>query len=209
MKQSEVRKLLGMIDHNRTDLRPATRTATIEKYTDSERFVREKAEIFRKHPLFIGFSGSLSESGDYLALNYADEPLLVVRNREGELRAFLNFCTHRGAPLVEGRSNVKKNFSCPYHAWRYNLDGELVTIPHHKNDFEDLDKSCNGLQALAVEERLGMIFVMPDPNCELNLDTYLEDRRIGGSINQVTKLTGLFNMERTESRSVISRFELS
>jgi len=131
-------------------------------YTSSERAAREREVLFRHHPIVAGFSSQIPNPGDYLIEDLAPVPLLVVRNAAGELRAFVNICRHRGAKLVAGCGTDAKRFSCPYHAWSYDLDGRLVTIPDDYG-FEGLDRAASGLVALPVAEKYGLIFVTPTP----------------------------------------------
>ena len=85
--------------------------------------------------------------------------ILVVRKHDGSLGAFLNICSHRGAPLGDGMGQAKKQklLSCPYHAWSYDLDGKLVGVPFGKDGFTGLDKSTRCLKPLDVQEQDGMI----------------------------------------------------
>jgi choline monooxygenase len=102
----------------------------------------------------------------------ADVPVLLVRDREGSLRAFLNVCRHRGAQLVDGQLR-RATIQCPYHAWTYDLDGTLRSAP--RSDREAcFDRSDHALVALAVETWGPFVFVNPDPRAEPLTDT-LED----------------------------------
>ncbi|MFP6708735.1 MAG: Rieske (2Fe-2S) protein [Alphaproteobacteria bacterium] len=74
-------------------------------------------------------SGQLCPRSDYLTDDYSGIPIVVVRDRAGAARAFLNVCRHRGARLVDGCFNAGRVFSCPYHGWSYGLDGRLLGIP--------------------------------------------------------------------------------
>src|SRR5204863_7595664 len=84
-------------------------------------------------------------------------PLLVVRGADGKVRAFRNACRHRGTQVASG-SGCAKVFVCPYHAWTYTLEGKLRHVPHEEG-FPGLDKSTHGLVPVAVEEKLGLVFI--------------------------------------------------
>src|SRR5205814_8681 len=85
----------------------------------------------------------------------------LVRDRRGAARAFLNVCRHRGAKVAHGCGNAKA-FSCPYHAWSYDLSGKLTFVPDERN-FPGLEAERRGLRPLPVAEKHGMIWVIPTP----------------------------------------------
>jgi len=98
-------------------------------------------------------------------------PLLLTRGRDGELRAFLNVCRHRGARLLTEQGVVcrKPSLVCPYHAWTYRLDGTLAGIPRAEA-FPDLDRAQLGLRRLPVALRHGLMWVVLDAAHEGGLD---------------------------------------
>ncbi len=104
----------------------------------------------------------LRNPGAYLAVQIAGQPVVVVRDRDGILRAFYNVCQHRGHALLKGEG-VTTRIMCPYHAWTYRLDGQLVRAPEtdHLKDF-DLADIC--LHAVQVEDFAGFIYVNLDPS---------------------------------------------
>jgi phenylpropionate dioxygenase-like ring-hydroxylating dioxygenase large terminal subunit len=85
---------------------------------------RERELLFAHAWQYAGHAGQLAEPGSYFTLRAGDVPLVVVRDREGELRAFVNVCRHRGAEVVSGEGRCT-TLQCHYHAWTYGLDGEL------------------------------------------------------------------------------------
>ena len=90
-------------------------------------------------------------------------PILIARGENGAVRAFFNVCSHRGAQIMpEGRGNSHR-FTCPYHAWSYNPDGELIGV-FAERDFGEVDRTCYSLQSLPCLERAGLIWVHLDPN---------------------------------------------
>ncbi len=144
----------------------------VENYYDPGRWRLEMERIFKRLPLVLGFSAELREPGDYRALQVADIPVLLTRAADGELRAFLNVCSHRGSIIVpEGNGNARR-FRCPYHAWSYDNEGALVSI-YKQKDFGELDRSCLGLTPLPVAERAGLIFAVLTPAAELDFDAFL------------------------------------
>jgi carnitine monooxygenase subunit len=143
-------------------------------YFAHERWAAEMEKIFKRLPLTLAFTAELSNPGDYKAMDVAGTPVLITRGAGGQVRAFVNSCSHRGAIIVsEGTGNARR-FTCPYHAWSYDQQGDLVGI-FERELFGDLDTSCHGLTPLAAGERAGLIFVTLDPRATdaLDLDSFL------------------------------------
>ncbi|MCC5885465.1 MAG: aromatic ring-hydroxylating dioxygenase subunit alpha, partial [Gammaproteobacteria bacterium] len=140
-------------------------------YTDPERFELEKERIFKRVPLLLAASCELPEPGDYKAMEPVGVPVFMTRDGEGNVRAFLNSCSHRGAQLLEGRGRSRR-FICPYHGWSFDQQGALMGIAS-SHEFGDIDKSCHGLTPLPVAERSGLIWVILDPDSKLDIDAFL------------------------------------
>src|SRR5690606_29544260 len=108
-------------------------------------------------------------------LDAARTSVIVVRNRDGDIKAFHNICRHRGNKLVwqdypgEEVSGTFRQFTCKYHGWRYDLDGEL-TFVQQEDEFFDLDKDAYGLVPVRAEVWEGFIFVNLDPDAEPLVD---------------------------------------
>ena len=141
-------------------------------YYDQDRWNSEIEKVFKRLPLVLGVSSELKRPGDYKALEVVGMPVIINRNSEGKLNAFLNICRHRGSSLVENGHGNSSHFRCPYHGWAYSDDGELIGISDNEN-FGDLDKECNGLIKLPIEERAGIIWVNLDHKTELSMDSFL------------------------------------
>ena len=141
-------------------------------YTDPDRFEAERREIFAREPMLVGLSDELREPGDRILFDLAGPPVLVIRGRDGVLRAFLNMCTHRGARLVSDCEPTKR-LLCPFHGWAYDLDGRLAGLPLTRA-FEGLDEKKRGLVRVPVAEWNGMVFVRARPGEEaLELEGFL------------------------------------
>ena len=141
-------------------------------YFEPERWQLEVERIFKRLPLMLGFTAELREPGSYKALEVAGVPVLMTRGQDGEARAFVNMCSHRGAIVVEEGVGTARQFSCPYHGWAYGLNGELVGILNPEM-FGELDTSCLGFTPLPIAERAGLIFVVLTPGAPLDIDTFL------------------------------------
>ncbi len=136
-------------------------------YVCTDRAAKEEKEFFKNHPQLIGLSGDLPEKGSYLALDDFGVPILATRDKDGQFRAFLNACRHRGARLAsepKGRASV---FMCPFHQWSYAPTGELINIPN-EDHFGAVDKACRGLIELPAAEHNGLLFVHPDKDGKLD-----------------------------------------
>ena len=101
------------------------------------------------------------EPGAYTSVEVAGHPIAIVRDKEGELRAFYNVCKHRAHALLSGDGNTTR-IMCPYHAWVYRLNGELVRAPETDN-LEDFEPKEICLDQVQVEEFCGFVYVNLDP----------------------------------------------
>ena len=137
------------------------RTIPWSWYTDPAVLELERAGIFRHSWQYVGRQDELAEPGSFLATRVADVPVVLVRDEDGTLRAFLNVCRHRGSVLCEG-SGKRSTIQCPYHAWTYGLDGSLRSAPRLANE-SDADQAELGLVALPLDTWGPLVFVNPDP----------------------------------------------
>ncbi|HTK17050.1 MAG TPA: aromatic ring-hydroxylating dioxygenase subunit alpha [Acidimicrobiia bacterium] len=131
-------------------------------YTSDEFFAFEMDAIFGHEWLCVGRADQVAEPGDWYAVEMAGEPLLVTRDKAGEVRVLSAVCRHRGMVVAEGAGNCGK-FTCPYHHWSYALDGRLLGAPAMDRAI-DFDKSQQGLPSLPVEIWQGWIFTSFDPS---------------------------------------------
>jgi choline monooxygenase len=136
------------------------RTLPWSWYTDPAVLELERERIFRRSWQYIGHAGDVPEPGSFFATRVADLPVVIVRDREDELRAFLNVCRHRGSLVCEG-SGRRETLQCPYHAWTYGLDGRLITAPRGNKE-GGIPKDELGLVPLRLETWGPLIFVNPD-----------------------------------------------
>ena len=143
-------------------------------YVDPERFAAEQRVLFREGPVFFGMSADVREPGSWRAMRFDGVPIVVVRQADGSLRALVNMCRHRGAPLVDpvGHGTGLRSFSCPYHAWNYELDGALRTRPAAQHAFDDVSMNCD-LVSRPIVEKYGLIFVRPGGDEPIDIDAAL------------------------------------
>ncbi len=133
------------------------------RYTSEEYFRLERERVFRGEVwLIAGRESRIPEPGDYFTFEVGlPGSVLVVRNREGQLRAFHNVCTHRGMEIASGSGSTDR-FRCVYHSWTFDLDGNLATVVDEEQ-FHDLDRSCHGLRPVRVESWAGWIWLTLNP----------------------------------------------
>lgn len=129
-------------------------------YTRPDFLDREIETIFSKEWICVGRSSRLQNAGDYLTYELAGQPVVVLRDKEGQLRAFSNVCLHRMSTLLEGTGN-RRAIVCPYHAWTYGLDGRLRGAPFMA-ETTGFCKDDYALPSIRCEEWLGWIYVTLD-----------------------------------------------
>ena len=140
---------------------------------NSERFLdAERSKVFRPAWNCIGRADRLPQTGDYSAFELAGIPLLLIRDRDGDLRAFANACRHRGTQLLQGDGNCRA-IVCPFHGWGYALDGRLAAAPEMDRT-PGFDKADYGLLPIRLAIRDGFLFVCLDAETE-DLDSWLGD----------------------------------
>ena len=131
-------------------------------YTDPAVLQLERERIFRRSWQYVGHAGDTPDPGSFSATAVGDVPVVLVRDREGTLRAFLNVCRHRGSLVCEG-SGKRETLQCPYHAWTYGLDGRLVAAPRSAKE-GGIETEELGLVQLPLETWGPLVFVNPDPD---------------------------------------------
>ncbi len=128
-------------------------------YFSPELLEVEKSELFRKTWQCVGHVSDMPNAGDYLTLDIVGERAIIVRGKDGIVRAFHNVCRHRGSRVVtDQRGSCKSAIVCPFHGWSYNLDGTLRAVPLAKT-FPQLDPQQHGLPPLEFEIWNGLVFV--------------------------------------------------
>ena len=166
-------ELMGLKNNNLFFLDPDIELSPIERYASIERFNAEMKEVFRKIPSIAAHPCELPEAGSFLTRDFFGHPLLLTRDKENNVHAFLNVCRHRGARLVGDETGCKHSFSCPYHAWTWNNNGNLRAIPHEEPGFPDIDRNQYALKRLPVQERNGLIWVVATPDSEVDFNSFL------------------------------------
>jgi Rieske 2Fe-2S family protein len=128
-------------------------------FVSPEIFAQEQEKIFSTQWILVGHQSAIAQAGEYFISEVADESLIVVRDKRGEIRGFYNVCRHRGSRLIENRNGqLSAAIQCPYHAWTYALDGRLLGAPH-MDDVPGINKADYSLHPVNVALWEGFIFV--------------------------------------------------
>jgi phenylpropionate dioxygenase-like ring-hydroxylating dioxygenase large terminal subunit len=151
-------------------------------YTSEDFLTHELNSIFAKDWFCVGRASAIAASGDYVTLELAGQPVIVLRDATGALKAMSNVCRHRMSTLLEGRGNTR-SIVCPYHAWTYNLDGSLRGAPAMTQN-EGFCKTDYKLPDIRCEEWLGWVFI------SLNPDT----PTVANQLSKVEDLVGDYDM---------------
>jgi len=153
-------------------------------YADPAISALETEKIFARTWQVVGHHDQVARPGDYFTTEVAGEPILVVRDANGNLRGFYNVCRHRAGPAAEGYGS-RKLFRCGYHGWTYGLDGVLMNAPEFEG-VKDFRAEEFALQPVRAEEWMNLIFVNLDPEAKPLLD----------SLGKLPGQAGRFGFER-------------
>jgi 3-phenylpropionate/trans-cinnamate dioxygenase alpha subunit len=129
-------------------------------YTDEQLYRQELDTVFRRAYQFLAHESQIKEPGDYVTTFMGEDPVIVSRGEDGNVRAFLNSCRHRGMRVCRADTGNAQFFRCPYHSWTYRNNGELVGVPKFRQAYEgNMDKADWGLHEVPrVEVSHGLIF---------------------------------------------------
>lgn len=128
-------------------------------YYDPALYAREQERIFSTMWVYVGRADALAEAGAYQVVTVGQESVIVVRDKDGALHAFLNVCRHRGSRLcTQANGQLKGSIQCRYHAWTYGLDGRLLGAPNVMKH-EQFDQNLYGLWPVALHVWEGLIFL--------------------------------------------------
>lgn len=147
-------------------------TVEVDRYTSASRFEAERRVLFRTRPIIVGRASELAEPGAFFTHDAAGVPILVTRDHGGRIHAMLNVCRHRGTRLVTDARGVAKSFVCPYHAWTYDLAGNLGHVPLARTfpSLDRLERDESALVLLPSHVRHGFVWVVPTPSRTPTID---------------------------------------
>jgi 3-phenylpropionate/trans-cinnamate dioxygenase alpha subunit len=153
------------------DLDGATQSRLV--FWDEDIYRQEIERIFNRSWLFLTHESLIPKPGDFVTGRMAEDDVIISRQKDGSIRAFLNTCNHRGAKVCHADSGNAKAFVCNYHGWAYGQDGSLANVPLEDRCYHNsIDKSQLGLRQVRVESYRGFVFGYHDPEAP-NLPEWL------------------------------------
>ena len=163
--------LLDYIDHKTTATCERIYRQPVAEYTCRRQAAVEKEIFFRDDLLCVGLSALLPGPGTYFTDELSGVPIVLTRDADGIVHAFLNVCRHRGSRVADACGPARA-FVCPYHAWSYDLTGALVARPED-GSFTEAPRAEFGLTRLPAFEHDGMLWVCPTPGANVDVERKL------------------------------------
>ena len=148
-----------------------------ECYTNKDYTLIERKKLFEDKWIVVGVASSIPEIGDVKPIDILGMPILILRNKQNEIKVFHNVCSHRGVKLVSKSGKINSLIRCPYHSWSYNLNGELMATPHiggmNKHSADGFDKSKSNLKEIRSYIWLDLIMININQN-EMSFEEYIK-----------------------------------
>ena len=148
-----------------------------ECYTSKDYTLIERKKLFEDKWIVAGVASSIPEIGDVKPIDILGMPILILRNKQKEIKVFHNVCSHRGVKLVSKSGKINSLIRCPYHSWSYSLDGELMATPHiggmNKHSADGFDKSKSNLKEIRSYIWLDLIMININQN-EMSFEEYIK-----------------------------------
>jgi nitrite reductase/ring-hydroxylating ferredoxin subunit len=166
----QVRRALDLVDAGTTEMATEVLEVPLSYYRDAELEERERAAC-RLTPMALASSAQVAKAHDFVVRDVLGTSVLITRGGDGVVRAFVNYCRHRGGKPAQGCGSARR-FTCPYHAWTYDDRGALVGVPGAAG-FEGLDRGGLGLVSLPCEERHGLVWVVLTAGAPIDVATHL------------------------------------
>lgn len=154
------------------------------RYTDDRFWELERRHLWPRVWVMAGRAEEIPGAGDYFTFDDLGVPILIVRGRDGDVRAYYNTCKHRGAPVVRDPRGSARNLRCQYHGWTYDIDGGQLVRVSDERDFVGLCKEDRGLTAISCEVWENWIFVNQDPDAASLREWF------GVALDQMEELAG-------------------
>lgn len=156
----------------------------VERFTSDEFWELEQKYLWPRSWVIAGRSEDIANVGDFFTFDDLGVPILLIRGKDLQVRAFYNTCQHRGAPVVRESSGTSKLLRCQYHSWSYDIDsGQLVSLPDER-DFVDLDKTERCLPTISCEVWDNWIFI------NQNTDAISLAEHIGSIADEMSEFQG-------------------
>jgi nitrite reductase/ring-hydroxylating ferredoxin subunit len=177
LKKLRRRLARGAVEYARkgeTAVAPAVLHEEVPFYLDPQMFAREQQRFFREMPLVACLSTDLPEPGSYKVFDDTGVPILATRGQDGQIRAFLNICPHRGARIVRNDCGKASRFTCRFHGWTFDTTGKTIGVPQESLFCGEIEAQKH-LVRCPAEERHGLVFVQVTADSTMDLDAHLGD----------------------------------
>jgi phenylpropionate dioxygenase-like ring-hydroxylating dioxygenase large terminal subunit len=171
-RDTRIRRTLEHVRNGTTDELDGIGGFTAAEFTDPEIARRERERVFGAVPSIICHGSEIPQPNDFLTLTLPRNRVVVVRQEDGSVKAFVNLCRHRGALLEEREQGRCRLFSCGYHRWSYNPDGSLRAITRD-NTFGEVERSQHGLVELPARERHGFVWMVDRAGADIDVAGWL------------------------------------
>jgi phenylpropionate dioxygenase-like ring-hydroxylating dioxygenase large terminal subunit len=171
-REARIRRALDHLRNQTTDDYGSIGSFEATDFTDPGIAARERDLVFGRVPSIVAHTSELPEPHDFLTLRMPRNQIIVVRQKDGGVKAFVNLCRHRGALLEEREKGRCRLFSCGYHRWSYDTDGTLRTVTRGST-FGEIDRADHGLVELPTQERHGFIWLVDDADADIDVADWL------------------------------------
>ncbi|MDT7662280.1 MAG: hypothetical protein QOD04_1836 [Pseudonocardiales bacterium] len=171
-REARIRRALDHLRNQTTDDYGSIGSFEATDFTDPGIAARERDLVFGRVPSIVAHTSELPEPQDFLTLRMPRNQIIVVRQKDGGVKAFVNLCRHRGALLEEREKGRCRLFSCGYHRWSYDTDGSLRTVTRGST-FGQIDRADHGLVELPTQERHGFIWLVDDADADIDVADWL------------------------------------
>ncbi|TAM69855.1 Rieske (2Fe-2S) protein, partial [Mycobacterium sp.] len=142
------------------------------EFTDPVLAQQERDFIFGCVPSIVAHGSEIARPFDFMTVQMPRNNLIVVRQKDGGVKAFVNLCRHRGGLLEDQEKGRCRFFSCPYHRWSYDPDGSLRTVTREAT-FGEIDHKEHSLIEVPCEERHGFIWVVDNAHASIDVADWL------------------------------------
>jgi phenylpropionate dioxygenase-like ring-hydroxylating dioxygenase large terminal subunit len=171
-RDDRIRRVIAHLQAGTTDSYDVTAQLSARDYTDPGLAEAERELIFGRVPSIVAHGSEIAEPGQFITLQMPRNKVIVVRQRDGSVKVFVNACRHRGATIASEQAGKCRLFSCPYHRWSYDTDGSLRTITR-EDTVGDLDHEKLSLVELPAEERHGFVWMVDKAGAAIDVAQWL------------------------------------
>jgi phenylpropionate dioxygenase-like ring-hydroxylating dioxygenase large terminal subunit len=171
-RPDRIRRAIELLRNETTDTFDGVVAFSAHEFTDPELAQRERDLIFGRVPSIVAHTSEIAKPYDFMTVQMPRNNVLLVRQKDGGVKAFVNLCRHRGALLEDNEKGRCRVFSCAYHRWSYDPDGSLRMITRD-NTFGDIDRTKQGLVELPCEERHGFIWIVDNARATIDVAAWL------------------------------------